>query len=237
MPAANGSSRLNAARRPPSERRMTAAARRQREKVARREAILEAAEARLREVGPRTLTMDEVAQLAELSKGALYLYFPSKDALLAAVAERRVASHLPTLRAVAGRARSGLERVLVLVRAHAARFGDEPELFRTMVEWLLEPGVDDRSDDFAHYRARVGESFDLLLDALERGRQDGSIRTDVDPLHQAMHVWSATLGVLLVQHSATAMGRRLPHPVDFTRLPELHVETLRRALAPEGDPS
>ncbi|MCB9599525.1 MAG: helix-turn-helix transcriptional regulator [Sandaracinus sp.] len=62
---------------------MTAAARRQREKEARREAILEAAEARLREVGPRTLTMDEVAHLAELSKGALYLYFPSKDALLA----------------------------------------------------------------------------------------------------------------------------------------------------------
>ncbi|MEZ4250258.1 MAG: hypothetical protein R3B99_18655 [Polyangiales bacterium] len=61
---------------------MTAAARRQREKEARREAIPEAAEARLREVGHRTPTMDEVAHLPSLSKGALPL-LPEQDAFLA----------------------------------------------------------------------------------------------------------------------------------------------------------
>ena len=215
---------------------MTAAARRQREKEARREAILEAAEARLREVGPRVLTMDEVAQLAELSKGALYLYFPSKDALLAAVAERRMASHLPRVRAALRRARTGLDRVVTIVRAHQARFREEPEVFRMMIEWLLQPELDDRSDDFAAYRARVDEAFGMLIEALQEGRRDGSIRTDVDPLHQAMHLWSTSLGVFLMQHNASSIVRRLAQPVDFAKLPGLHEADLRRALAPSLPP-
>jgi AcrR family transcriptional regulator len=181
--------------------------------------------------------MDEVAHLAELSKGALYLYFPSKDALLAAVAERSMAAHLPRLRSAVRRARSGLDQVLVVVRYHATRFREEPEVFRMMIEWLLEPNLDDRSDDFAAYRTRVDETFGLLLEALDRGRRDGSIRADVDPLHQAMQIWSSSLGVLLMHHNASAVGRRILHPIDFTHLPALHEQTLRRALAPEGDAS
>lgn len=216
---------------------MTAAARRQREKEARREAILEAAEARLRDVGPHTLTMDEVAQLAELSKGALYLYFPSKDALLAAVAERRMASHLPRVRAAVLRARTGIDRVIAIVRAHQSRFREEPEVFRMMIEWLLQPDLDDRSEDFAAYRARVDEAFGMLIEALQEGRRDGSIRADVDPLHQAMNLWSSSLGVFLMQHNASAMVRRLARPVDFGRLPALHEDSLRRALAPQSAPA
>ncbi|MCB9599526.1 MAG: WHG domain-containing protein [Sandaracinus sp.] len=148
-----------------------------------------------------------------------------------------MAAHLPKLRTLLAGARTGLDQVMTLVRAYATRFREEPEIFRMMIEWLLEPGVDDRSEDFEAYRARVGEAFGLLLGALERGRSDGSVRTDVDPLHQAVQIWSSTLGVALVRHSAAAMDRRLRHPIDYARLPELHEQTLRRALAPTGDAS
>ncbi|MEZ4250257.1 MAG: hypothetical protein R3B99_18650 [Polyangiales bacterium] len=106
-----------------------------------------------------------------------------------------------------------------------------------MIEWLLEPGVDDRSEDFEAYRARVGEAFGLLLGALERGRSDGSVRTDVDPLHQAVRSGPAPSASRWSGHSAAAMDRRLRHPIDYARLPELHEQTLRRALAPTGDAS
>ncbi len=55
--------------------------RKEREKEARRNAILEAARPIFFQNGFQATTMDQIAEEAELSKGTLYLYFPSKDDL------------------------------------------------------------------------------------------------------------------------------------------------------------
>jgi AcrR family transcriptional regulator len=47
--------------------------------------ILEAAVAVFARVGFRTARMDDMAEQAGLSKGALYLYYQSKDAIIAAL--------------------------------------------------------------------------------------------------------------------------------------------------------
>ena len=52
-----------------------------------REAICDAAVAVLSEVGFAALTMDRVAEMAEVSKGTLYNYFADKDALVLAAIE------------------------------------------------------------------------------------------------------------------------------------------------------
>lgn len=56
----------------------------------RRQAILTAAQAVWRTATFDTLTMAEVAQRAALAKGTLYLYFPTKEALLLAILESRL---------------------------------------------------------------------------------------------------------------------------------------------------
>jgi AcrR family transcriptional regulator len=53
-----------------------------------RERILDAAAELVRELGAARLTLDAVAERAELSKGGLLYNFPSKDALLQAMLER-----------------------------------------------------------------------------------------------------------------------------------------------------
>ena len=53
-----------------------------------REAILDAAEALVREQGVNRMTLDAVAARAGLSKGGLLYNFPSKDALLLGLIER-----------------------------------------------------------------------------------------------------------------------------------------------------
>jgi AcrR family transcriptional regulator len=55
---------------------------------ARRDAILHAALRIFAQAGFAEATMDQVAAAADLSKAALYLYFPSKDALLRSLLER-----------------------------------------------------------------------------------------------------------------------------------------------------
>jgi AcrR family transcriptional regulator len=52
-----------------------------------RDRILEAALLAMGRVGVRRLTMNDVSQRAGLSRGTVYRYFPSKDDLLAVVAE------------------------------------------------------------------------------------------------------------------------------------------------------
>jgi len=59
--------------------------RKEREKQARREAIMAGAQELFFAKGFNATTMDEIAQRAELSKGALYLYFASKEELYVSV--------------------------------------------------------------------------------------------------------------------------------------------------------
>jgi AcrR family transcriptional regulator len=76
--------------------------------------ILDAAEALLVAFGYRKLTIDEVAARAGIGKGTVYLYWPSKRELCAAVltrdSARRLAEHLDAL--VADPAEAQLHRML-----------------------------------------------------------------------------------------------------------------------------
>ncbi|MHC5035614.1 MAG: TetR/AcrR family transcriptional regulator [Planctomycetota bacterium] len=62
---------------------MATVQRREREKLQRRQDILDAARAVFWERGYTGTTMPEIAEAAELAPGTLYLYFPSKSALYA----------------------------------------------------------------------------------------------------------------------------------------------------------
>jgi AcrR family transcriptional regulator len=55
-----------------------------------RDRLLEAAERVVRDIGAARLTLDGVAQAAGVSKGGLLYHFPSKEALLGALAQRYV---------------------------------------------------------------------------------------------------------------------------------------------------
>jgi AcrR family transcriptional regulator len=59
--------------------------RKEREREARKNDILEAAKTVFFERGFQAATMDQIAEAAELSKGSLYLYFPSKEELYVSI--------------------------------------------------------------------------------------------------------------------------------------------------------
>jgi AcrR family transcriptional regulator len=67
-----------------------------------RERILAAAAELVREVGPRHLTLEAVAERASLSKGGLLYHFPSKDALLQGMVERMIEEVAAQKRALRG---------------------------------------------------------------------------------------------------------------------------------------
>ncbi|NOY98721.1 MAG: TetR/AcrR family transcriptional regulator [Chloroflexi bacterium] len=80
----------------------------------RTEQILDAASEVFAEKGFHDARMDDIASEAELSKGALYLYFKSKDAIITALLDRLFQREMRDVRALQtaeGSARERLERL------------------------------------------------------------------------------------------------------------------------------
>ena len=88
----------------------------------REQAILAVAAELLAEQGYRDTSMDAIAARLGLSKGTLYHHFPSKDDLMAALYEQRLATLLDAIReahATAPDQRAALHRALgLLMRSH-----------------------------------------------------------------------------------------------------------------------
>lgn len=214
---------------------LAVAARRERERTARREAILDAAQELIATEGYHGLRMDAVADAVELSKGTLYLYFENKDALCAAVATRLIDTFLPFMQRALDEADSGLEAIQALLHAYYDFTLDHPHHFRFALAWL-SPGerMDDSTEAFQTYRGRVGQMIGLVAESLRRGQADGSIRPGIDPFHHAIQIWTSFLGVVLVGVNREAMSQRIPVPVDLEQLVPLHVDGVVRALASGG---
>ncbi|MCX4246208.1 TetR/AcrR family transcriptional regulator [Paraliomyxa miuraensis] len=104
------------------------------------EAVLDATEQVIAQEGLAQATTTRIAEVAGVSVGSLYQYFPSRRALLAAVIERRVERDEALLQArlakldgasPAATLRTGAELLVELYRG-------EPELYRTMVDQMSD---------------------------------------------------------------------------------------------------
>ncbi|MFW5920241.1 MAG: TetR/AcrR family transcriptional regulator [Polyangiales bacterium] len=210
---------------------MAVADRREREREARCQSILDAAERIMCQCGFASTTMDVVAAEAELSKGALYLYFDNKDALCAAIAERALDEVYPRLKEAMEGEPTGLGRMRRALELHAQFFQEHPHLYRMMVSWMLvglQSG--EETEAFASYRQAIGRSMSLAIESIELGKSDGTIRADVDPLHLALQMWAGFIGVTLFQLSREDFSRRVPYPVDVDRLTPTYIDNMLRAV-------
>jgi AcrR family transcriptional regulator len=104
------------------------------------DAILEATERVLAERGLEATSTTEVAEIAGVSVGTLYQYFPNKQSLVVAVIEARLDRDLAAIDEALARARplplrEGLRE---LARTQMQLYGNEPALYREMVAALAE---------------------------------------------------------------------------------------------------
>ncbi|MGH0035402.1 MAG: TetR/AcrR family transcriptional regulator [Myxococcota bacterium] len=102
------------------------------------EAILEAAARIFRQHGYAAGTTDRIAEKAGVSIGTLYQYFPNKDALLVALAERHIDAGFARVRELLDRSAAAELPLESLVRrfveAMIALHAHEPELHRVLFE-------------------------------------------------------------------------------------------------------
>ncbi|MBN1422251.1 MAG: TetR/AcrR family transcriptional regulator [Planctomycetes bacterium] len=116
---------------------MTTARRREREAERRRQAILAAARKLFWKQGYERATMPQIAAAAEVAAGTLYLYFPGKEALYAALLAEGYERLEGALADAAGRGKSPRDRAKAMIDAFFAFARRYPEYF-DIIFFLLQ---------------------------------------------------------------------------------------------------
>jgi AcrR family transcriptional regulator len=197
--------------------------RKEREKLQRRNNIIEAAEKTFFTKGFENSTMDDVAEAAELSKGTLYLYFESKEELFSEIAKRgQQLLEEYFIKAIQNK-ENGLKKVRAIGQAFIKFFREHSEYHEAMLyghskKEAGELTIDERIDQ------KEKENKNVFVNSIIEGINDGSIRQDIDPVIVSFLLWGQTMGVLQLIASKgsliekmTGIGSEelLEHSLDF----------------------
>jgi TetR/AcrR family transcriptional regulator len=186
---------------------MSTAERKEKEKAARRAAIVSAAERLFALKGYDGVAMDDVAREAQLAKGTLYLYFNNKDSLYLAVAVRgAVILKEMMARGVAREAR-GIDKACAVSVAFYEFSKQHPFYFRI----LTDAGTRCLSADTGEairqeFAACAADSVKIAVDAVKAGITDGTIDPEAEPLKTAMFLIESTRAMVKIPPGAISQG-------------------------------
>jgi TetR/AcrR family transcriptional regulator len=171
--------------------------RRGEEKERRRAEILDAAEALYAKKGWDALTVDQVARSARLSRALVYVYFRDKEELLFAIGERAMRLLRDRfIEAAAGHA-PGMDKVEAIGRAYMGYAYEFPHYFDFCTRFQAHSVAIDPGSHEGACRAAGDEAIGVVVQAIEAGIRDGSIRSDIgQPVLFATTLWAFTHGII-----------------------------------------
>jgi AcrR family transcriptional regulator len=182
---------------------VTTRARREREKQERRRSILRAARETFFRNGFHHATVDSVAERAEVSKGTVYLYFKSKESLLAHLlldGLRELVGELERAHAETSDAPAE-EQLRALARGYLDFFRRDPQYFPFLM--AMDRGRFQDAIPAELYQKILEaslEGLNLAVDVVARGCREGTFACR-NPQRAACVFWAALNGALqLMEH-------------------------------------
>ena len=208
------------------------AARWTRRKQARPTEILDAALSVFAEKGYAGTRMDEIARRAGVTKGTIYLYFESKEAVFKTLVRESIGATLASVTTSVGSFQGSAKDLIrfalnamghllttsdrvVLPKIIIAETGNFPELARFYREEIIDKGLA------------------LMSSLIERGIAQGEFRRV--PIQHAVRLCIAP--VLLGAIWRVTFGQFDSEPYDYKGLIDTHLDVLFRGLSAEGNVS
>jgi AcrR family transcriptional regulator len=165
-------------------------------KEARRTQILDAAVRCFARTGYYATTIEDVVRETGRSRGALYLYFPSKEALYLAISERWNCGVETAIRTRLTPELSATEMLRVIILVNGEHVQTDADACRVLMEgWNLGSHIPVLAERASQQQARSLSTFCQLLQA---GMSAGEFRADMAVEAQA-RILVATLHGLMVQ--------------------------------------
>lgn len=197
---------------------MSTEERRNREKEQRKKNIIHVAEELILEKGLDAITMDDIAERSELSKGTLYLYFRSKNDLVYAINSRGFSIIIEKLSEILSGDEPG-EKMVERLWKLGVRF---PENYPVHMEAFRHYELHTKASDI-HNNPIVKECEEkrqILLThtyrILQVAMQDGSVKATYSPQLLTLILWSGIRGMLEI-FDADSAARSTPFFQDLNK--------------------
>jgi len=175
--------------------------RREREREARRGAVLDATRAILLEKGFRGTTTKGIAERCELSEATLFFYFNNKDEILVSLLFESIQFWAAGLDKIA-RSSVGAEKKLDLIWRFHEKVNDEHPEYYVMSAYLAQPNALEGVSEEIKERIvqQSGDNFKRLASLLEEttGQADGR--------HMADTMWATFLGLMVLREFRVNLG-------------------------------
>jgi len=198
----------------------------QRRKDARPPEILDAALAVFAEKGFAATRLDDIAAKAGITKGTIYLYFDSKQALFEALARQSIGAQIDHIQAQLAQFPGTSAELLRFVLSTMGRFAitsDRVVLPRLV---LAEAANFPKLAEFWR-REVVERGIALMSGIIQRGIDRGEFRK-IEPAHAARLCVAPILVIVLWR---TTFARFDAEPYDYQGLIDAHLATLLKGLA------
>lgn len=169
--------------------------RKEREKLQRRNDILDAAEKLFFTKGFESVSMDQIAGEAELAKGTLYLYFKTREDLHYAIINRGMDMLGNFIMENLKPGKNGAETLLSMGHVYVDFTKHYPGYFRAMM--VFDSSKFEKVDQKESLKIfDQGSPLNILFEIVKRGQADGSVRNDIEASELSLILWAQVSSVL-----------------------------------------
>ncbi len=169
--------------------------RRTREKEKRRTQILDAARTLLLKKGIHSITIKQIAKLAELSVGTIYFYYASKEEIFAALQEEGLEILHDVILAVKSGPGTCVEKIEGIAAVYF-EFSEEHRDYYNIINYFLSAPQVIFAD---HLKERIdlqgNRILSIITDIIEEGSAKGEF-TGVNPRRCAIIIWGLLYGII-----------------------------------------
>ncbi|CAN7178706.1 TetR/AcrR family transcriptional regulator [Phenylobacterium sp. LjRoot225] len=191
--------------------------------------IVQAALAVFAEKGFAAAKLDEIARRAGVSKGALYLYFATKEELFHAVVEQVIAPNMRAMRAmVAGHPGPISDLLGMFVARFSALVADQP--VGGVAKMVIGEARNFPELARVWHDELVAQALGGLAEAVAAAQARGEVRAG-DPRVYALQIAAPLIVAVIWRETFVPVGAE---PFDLPPLGHQHVATLLNGLLVEG---
>ena len=170
---------------------MSTKIRKEQEKENRRQVILDAAESIMQANGVHGLNIDMIAHETQLAKGTIYLYFKSKEEILATLSLKGRVLLLQAFQREVGKHELPIEKLKAIVQAAYNFYKENPllndlvSLYEANSQLVETPELYNASENITK----------LVVEIAQKAKEDGSLNPTINPLHFTVCIWGMTIGM------------------------------------------
>ena len=153
----------------------------EKEKISRKEYIIDSAEKLFFKNGFENVSMDIIAKESEFTKSTIYKYFPSKEDLYFAVALNGYKKLFLCFQKNNRSGTNGYENIFFSLKAYYKFYKEYPECFRVISSiGFIKSNGEISHDNLQEWQNIDNQIFSEIIKLIEKGKKDGSILDFID---------------------------------------------------------